>query len=172
MRKIILYIASSLDGYIARKDHSIDWLFTDQDYGYKEFYTSIDTALMGRKTYDEMLKMEGGNFIPDKQVYVFSQKIDKAVYANYDVVKSDMAGFTRSLLKKPGKDIWLVGGGEIIKIFLENKLIDEIINSIHPALIGSGIPLFPPGNYSVNLEVAECIKFNSGLVQLKYVVKK
>ncbi|HEX2983586.1 MAG TPA: dihydrofolate reductase family protein [Ignavibacteriales bacterium] len=172
MRKIVLYIADSLDGYIAGKDDNISWLFTDQDYGYKEFYASIDTALMGRKTYDEMLKMEGGNFIPDKKVYVFSQKIDKAVYDNYEVIKTNMIEFTRSLLKEPGKDIWLVGGGEIIKVFLENKLIDEIVVSIHPILIGSGIPLFPSGDYWTNLEVTDCIKFDSGLVQIKYNVKK
>lgn len=172
MRKIILYIADSLDGYIAGKDDNIDWLFTDQDYGYKEFYASIDTALMGRKSYEQIIKMEGGNFIPDKDVYIFSKTIDKPVYDNYEVIKTDMIDFTRSLLRKPGEDIWLVGGGEIIKVFLENNLIDEIIVSIHPTLIGSGIPLFPAGNYFVNLEVIDCIKFNSGLVQLKYSVSK
>jgi dihydrofolate reductase len=172
MRIVILFIADSLDGYIAKKDHGIDWLFTDQDYGYKEFYASIDTALMGRKTYDAMLKMEGGNFIPDKQVYIFSKKLDKAVYENYEVIKSDMIEFTRSLLKKPGKDLWLIGGGEIIKAFLENRLVDEIVLSIHPILLGSGIPLFPEGDYFTHYETVECIKFDSGLVQLKYKIKE
>ena len=120
MRKIILFIASSLDGFIARIDQSIDWLFMDNDYGYKEFYKSIDTVLVGNKTYQKSKEFEEYPF-KDKKVFVFTRS-KNLKDENVDFVY-DVANFSKKLIKQSGKNIWLVGGGEIAKIFLDNYLL-------------------------------------------------
>ena len=161
MRKVILFIASSLDGYIARKDGGIDWLFSDDDYGYKKFYSSVDTVIMGRKTYDVAKGFEKEPFA-GKEVIVFSRKRDGC--AN-DPVKASM-----QLKKKKGKNIWLVGGSQIISVLMNAGLVDEIINSVHPIIIGNGIPLFDRID-ETSLKLINTKRFPSGLVQLHYDVK-
>ena len=115
-----MFIASSLDGFIAREDGSIDWLFTDDDYGYQEFYESVDAVIMGRKTFEKGLELGGGiNPTKDKKNYVFSrnqqslggmEKDDEVEFVGKDVRK-----FVEQLVDSSGKDIWLVGGSEISK---------------------------------------------------------
>jgi dihydrofolate reductase len=115
------------------------WLFTDADadYGYSQFYDSINTILIGRKTYDQSLEFVTNTRTRAKQegVYVFTQ--------NAEFVSSDVPEFVRKLIRSQGRDIWLVGGADIISILLNAGLVDEIILSIHPIILGSGIiPLF------------------------------
>jgi dihydrofolate reductase len=146
MRRIKMFIASSLDGFIAREDGSIDWLFTDDDYGYQEFYESVDAVIMGRKTFEKGLELGGGiNPTKDKKNYVFSrnqqslggmEKDDEVEFVGKDVRK-----FVEQLVDSSGKDIWLVGGSEIISILLKADLVHDIILSIHPKILGKGIPL-------------------------------
>ena len=141
-----MFIASSLDGFIAREDGSIDWLFTDDDYGYQEFYESVDAVIMGRKTFEKGLELGGGiNPTKDKKNYVFSrnqqslggmEKDDEVEFVGKDVRK-----FVEQLVDSSGKDIWLVGGSEIISILLKADLLHDIILSIHPKILGKGIPL-------------------------------
>lgn len=141
MRRIILNIACSLDGYIAREDGSINWLPTNRgDFGMKKFIDSIDTVLLGRITYEQILTFDCNYPYADKKSYVFSSKPGE----NKDDIKfiSDMVNFSKKLVELPGKDIWLVGRGGIISTFLMTGLIDEIILSKLPVVIGSGIPLF------------------------------
>ena len=144
-RKLVLFIAASLDGYIAEKDDSLDWLYKvegEGDNGYSEFYETIDTVLMGRRTYDWILKNVTGDFpYKDKECYVFSRSLNKD---NEDVefVKDDVVHFTNTLKHQEGKNIWIVGGGELLHSFLKEKLIDELILTVAPTLIGNGIPLF------------------------------
>jgi len=165
MRKVRLFIASSLDGYIAREDGSVDWLFSDADYGYSEFYGSIDTVVMGRKTYEKSLEFEEHPF-RGKKVYVFSRSVkEKGVE-----FVSDVVGFMKKLVRSKGKDIWLVGGSEIVSIFLNEGLIDEIILSIHPVILGRGIPLFKNVQKEVWLKMQKSVSFDSGLVQIHYVL--
>jgi dihydrofolate reductase len=163
MRKIVLFIASSFDLFIARRDGSVDWLFTDADYGYSKFYKSVDTVLVGRKTFDLALSL--GERFAGKRCIVFSRNGRKNGNAEF---VSDPVAFTKSLLKTPGKDIWLVGGGEIVSIFLNAGLIHEIILSIHPIVLGSGIPLFKGLRREIRLRLVKSEKFKSGLVQLHY----
>lgn len=172
MRNIVLYIADSLDGFIARENGSVDWLFTDADYGYSEFYNSIDTVLMGMKTYKSIFELGGGYLYKDKKGFVFTRNRETKKEDYVEFIHEKIAEFTRELKNLPGKDIWLVGGGEIIKIFADESLIDQIIISIHPKILGSGIPLFPAPLKETDLKLIGSESFDSGLVQLNYLVVK
>jgi dihydrofolate reductase len=166
MRKVILAIASSLDGYVARDDGGIDWLFSDADYGYSKFYRSIDTVIVGRKTYDQSLGFDEYPY-KGKKAYVFTREM-RAGDARVDFVSSDIAGFVRKLKRRKGRDIWLVGGADVVSVLLNAGLIDRIILSIHPVVIGRGIPLFKGLAREVPMKLTKTIPYPSGLVQLHY----
>ena len=170
MRKIILFIASSLDVYIARKNGNIDWLFTDADYGYAKFYRLIDAVLMGRKTYAQAKEVEEYPF-KGKKAYVFTKDNNLKKDKNVEFV-NDVVGFSKKLIKSSGKNIWLVGGGEIVSIFLNNNLLDEIVLSIHPILLGKGIPLFNNIQKETKFEMVRIKKFKSGLLQTHYNITR
>jgi len=169
MRKIILYIASSLDGYIARENGDVDWLPTNTDSGYDSFYKSIDTVIMGKKTYDQILTF-GEYPYKEKKSYVFSKNTTLTKDENIEFA-SNVVDFTRTLLSSSGGHIWLVGGSELFSAFLERNLIDEIILSIIPTILGSGIPLFQNTNHGVSLELIKTIEYSS-LLELTYKVLK
>ncbi|XHX78098.1 MAG: dihydrofolate reductase family protein [Stenomitos frigidus ULC029] len=169
MRRIILFIAASLDGYIARSAGEVNWLFTDQDYGYAEFSASIDTVLMGRKTYEQVLTF--GEFpYQEKQSYVFSRdsSFNAAPYAK--TVRTEVKAFVEALRQSDGRDIWLVGGAALIQPFIEYELLDELVLSTHPILLGSGIPLFSKTGLTTPLHCIASQCYDSGLVQSKYQV--
>ncbi|MBD2538157.1 dihydrofolate reductase family protein [Coleofasciculus sp. FACHB-SPT36] len=169
MRKVILFIASSLDGYIARQSGDIDWLFTDQDYGYSEFFASVDTLLMGRKTYEQVLTF--GEY-PYKGVksYVFTKNPLFPADSNAEVIREDITEFVEKLRQVDGKNIWLVGGSQLTHALMSQNLVDELILSIHPTILGEGIPLFDNGTISQSLNLTKCQTYDSGLVQLSYDV--
>lgn len=172
MGKLRLFIASSLDAYIARPDGSVDWLFTDGDYGYKDFYDSIDIVLMGRKTYEQVLEF-GDYPYADKDSFIFTRRdIISSQNENVRFISKDIVGFTESLLRSQSDDVWLVGGSQIIKIFLEHDLIDDIIVSIHPIILGEGIPLFDHIKKEIHMELVNHVSFESGLVQMHYSIVK
>ncbi|MBD2085962.1 dihydrofolate reductase family protein [Trichocoleus sp. ST-U3] len=169
MRKVILFIASSLDGYIARQSGDIDWLFTDQDYSYSEFFASVDTLLMGRKTYEQVLTF--GEY-PYKGVksYVFTKNPLFPADSNAEVIREDIKEFVEQLRQVDGKNIWLVGGSQLTHALMSQNLVDELILSIHPTILGEGIPLFDNGTISQSLNLTKCQTYDSGLVQLSYDV--
>jgi dihydrofolate reductase len=167
MRAVKLFIACSLDGFIARKDDAVDWLFHDNDYGMSAFYKTIDTALIGRKTYDLMVRL-GLPYYKGKTNYVFSCTKEGALSEGIQYVSGDIGEFVESLRKSKGKDIWLVGGSFLIDSFLKRDLIDEIILAVHPVILGEGIPLFKGGYTQTELALQKCIEYESGLVQLRY----
>ena len=170
MRKVKLFIATSLDGFIADKNGGIDWLFTDQDYGYADFYASIDTTLTGYKTYEDILGF--GEFpYPGKTNYVFSRQHQQAGHNPVTFIATDIAGFVRQLKQQPGQDIWLVGGGQINEVLLQAGLIDVLIVSIHPVVLGEGRPLFAGHAGMQDFKLMASKDFESGLVQLTYQVK-
>lgn len=171
MRRIKLFIASSLDGHIARPDGGIDWLFSDADYGYAAFYDSIDTVVMGRKTWD--LSQSFGEYpYPGKAAVVFSRRRAGQRDSHARFVGDEIGPFMRALRAQPGKDIWLVGGGELVREFLAAELIDDFIVSIHPRVLGAGLPLFPAPCRETRLRHVKTIPFESGLVQLHYVTER
>jgi dihydrofolate reductase len=168
MRKIILFIASSLDGYIARESGEIDWLFTDQDYGYTEFYDQVDTLIMGHKTYQQILSFEEYPY-QDKEVFVFSKTESGTTGNKAKFINSDWVNFIKTVRQSQGGDIWLVGGAQLIHLFLQHHFIDELILSIHPIILGSGIPLIiSDSNLGTKLELKNVKSFDTGLVQIFY----
>jgi dihydrofolate reductase len=173
MRKVKLFIASSLDCYIAREDGGIDWLFTDDDYGYTKFYDSVDTIIVGRKSYDQSLAFEEYPY-KGKSVYVFTRKKVRknSNEQGVEYIDTNIQDFVTSLTQSIGKDIWLIGGGEIVSVLLNAGLVDEIILSIHPIILGTGIPLLRDIQKEVNLKLENSLSFDSGLTQLYYKVLK
>jgi dihydrofolate reductase len=166
-RPVILFIATSIDGFIARKNGDIDWLFTDQDYGYREFFSCVDTVVMGRKTYAASLAF-GEYPYPGRISYVFSRTRKGQQDDNARFVAPDPAEFIAGLKSKPGKHIWLVGGSELIQSFVQCDLIDEYVISVHPVILGSGIPLFRSPLPTQKLIYRDCTSFDTGLVQMTY----
>jgi len=167
MRKVKLFIASSLDGFIAGPGEDISWLFSYSDYGYKDFYNSIDTTLSGYNTY--RLALSFGSFpYPDKTNYVFSRLHQHSEESPVIIVATNPARFVRDLKEKSGKDIWLVGGGQLNTLLLNEDLIDEMVISIHPIILGKGIPLFGGNSKQSTLNMIRSESFESGLLQVTY----
>ena len=167
MRKVILFIATSLDGFIARNDNDISWLFHDQDYGYKKFYSGIDCVIMGRKTYEVACQLEENPFL-EKKCYVFTRK--KMEDENNVLYRNNPVHVATELKRKEGKNIWLVGGEQISKELMNAGLIDEIVLSIHPIILGEGIFLYG-GIDQRKLQLISCSSFTSGLIQMHYLVR-
>jgi dihydrofolate reductase len=171
MAKIVLYIATSLDGYIARTNGGIDWLSiverTGEDYGYAAFYESVDAVVMGSKTYELCLGFSEWPY-PGKKAYVLTQRKLKSDRADVVFVSRD-AGKAHKEFKAQGlKNVWLVGGGAITGAFLQQGLIDEFIISVIPIILGDGIRLFPSPGPEAQLELVDSRSYPSGLVQAHY----
>jgi len=173
MRKIILGLAISLDGFIEGPNGEFDWCFTDQDYGMSEFFTHIDSLFIGRKTY-ELMQAMGENAspgFPKMKEFIFSNSL-KEVKPGAILVNSDAAEAARKIRQEPGKDIWLFGGASLTAYFLEHGLIDHLWLSVHPILLGTGKRLFPESEHRTRLQLIEAKTYNTGLVSLKYDLKK
>ena len=169
MRKVILGLGISLDGYIARRDGAVDFLFMPKDYSMAAFFASIDTALMGRKTYDVAVKMGGGGFAGSKMAnYVFSRSLPPGERDGLIFTSEKPAGVVSELRRRRGKHIWLMGGGELVRDFLKDDLVDELYIGVVPVLLGEGIPLFPSGFPQRNLALVKNETFSRGLVALTY----
>jgi dihydrofolate reductase len=172
MRQVILYIAASLDNFIARPDGSVDWLSSpeflipDEDYGYNDFYQTIDTTLMGNSTYRFILDQDVPFPYPDKTNYVFSRSGKNRDTEFVRFIPNDPAGFVSQLKQETGDDIWLIGGGQINKILLNNDLIDKMILTIIPMTLGEGIPLFHGKYKEVKFKLETSKSYQSGIVQL------
>ena len=178
-RKIIVYIAASADGYIARPDGDVEWLIRrprNIDYGMKEFYSSIDTILWGRKTYDWLLsyyKKRGkskGLFDTKRANYVFSRKPPKRPAAGVQFVSEPVKVFAQRVRATPGKQIWMMGGAGLIASFLDAGEIDEFDIHVMPIFIGKGIPLVAPRHRDIPLRLRSSRKYPDGVVRLRYEV--
>jgi dihydrofolate reductase len=168
MRKVVLGVGTSLDGYIARPDGSVDFLFMPKDYSMAPFFKTIDAAVMGRKTYDVAMKMGGVSYGPKIATYVFSRSLPPGERQGLTFVNQPPTKLIDGLRKRPGKDIWLMGGGELARDFLKADLVDELYLGIVPVLIGEGIPLFPAGFPQREFELLENKTYSKGLIALKY----
>ena len=174
-RNVIVHIATSADGYIARTDGDLEWLTSRPApkgfYGMNAFMKSIDTKLLGRKTYEESLRM-GAKFDSMSRTIVFSHHSRPAdAPPGVEFVNSAIAPFVNRLREHPGKDIWLMGGGELIASFLDEQAIDEFVVSVAPVFIGEGVPLIARRPRHVPLELLSIERFDDGLVQLHYRVQ-
>ena len=178
MRKIIVSVAVSADGYIARPDGDVGWLDrprTAGDYGMGAFYRSIDTILFGRKTYEVALDFQrkgvpGAEFDPKITNYVFSRRPPKSAPAGVAFVTQPIPAFARRLRAAPGKNVWMMGGAGLIASFLDAGEIDELILHVIPIFIGEGIPLVAPRHRAVPLVLRSSRRYSDGVVRLHYAV--
>jgi dihydrofolate reductase len=179
-RKIIVYIATSADGFIARRDGSFDWLERPRpksNYGMGAFYKSIDTILWGRKTCDMALEVQkkgvsGTQFDTRVKNYVFTRSLPQSTApSGVEFVNEPIKAFATRLREKKGKDVWMMGGGGIIASFLDEGEIDEFMIHVIPKFIGEGIPLIAPRHRTVPLKLISCTKFTDGVVKLHYAVR-
>jgi dihydrofolate reductase len=168
MRKIILGLGISLDGYIARPDGAVDYLFMPKDYSMADFFASIDTAIMGRKTYDVAKAMSGGGFDAKIKSYVCSRTLPPGEREGMTFTQEPPASLAEKIRGGKGKDIWLMGGGELARDFLKADLVDELYLGVVPVLLGEGIPLFPSGFPQRNFALVENKTFSRGMIALKY----
>lgn len=174
MRKVTFGGANSLDNFIARKDDAVDWLLWTKEVNelMRSFWKTIDTVVMGRKTYEVAVRMGGGGGASaGVKTYVFSRTIKKRNKKNLVFVDEDAASFVRRLKSEEGKDICVLGGGVLAKSLFEADLIDEIGLNVHPVLLGSGIPLFHEMSRQIDLELTKCQQLSNGCVVLTYNVK-
>src|SRR5688572_4254354 len=177
MRKVTFGGANSFDNYFARKDDSVDWLMWTDEVAdiMAEFWKSIDTVVMGRRTYEAALRMGvGGGAYPGVKNYVFSRTMKKSPAKkvnNLEFISEDAAEFVRKLKAQEGKGICVMGGGLLAKSLFEADLIDEIGFNIHPVLLGSGIPIFYEMDHQIDMELLECKVLKNGCVVVTYRVK-
>jgi len=177
MRKVTFGGANSFDNYFARKDDSVDWLMWTDEVStiMAGFWKSIDTVVMGRRTYEVALRMGvGGGSYPGVKNYVFSRTVKKSPakkVKNLEFISEDAADFVRKLKAQEGKGICVMGGGLLAKSLFEADLIDEIGFNIHPVLLGSGIPIFHEMDHQIDLELLECKGLKNGCVMVTYRVK-
>lgn len=170
-RRVILYIAMSLDGYIAKVDGSLDWLNSverpGQDYGYEAFLSQVDTVIMGRKTYEKVLSF--GIEFPhkDKMCYVVSNTMAGSD-ENVTYFGGDLKALINDIKLHPGKNIFIDGGAEVVNGLMHSDLIDEYIISVIPIFLGEGIRLFKDGRPEMSLSLLSVTNFDSGLVQMSY----
>ena len=178
-RKIIVYIATSADGYIARPDGDVEWLnrrpHTHED-GMRDFYRSIDTILFGRKTYDWALAYQnktgskGSMFDKNVANYIFSHHPPKEAAPGTQFVSEPVKQFAQRIRSSSGKNIWMMGGGEIIASFLDAGEIDEFDIHVIPTFIGDGIPLIARRHRDVPLQLLSVEKYPDSAVRLRYAV--
>ncbi len=175
MRKVTFGVANSLDNFIARKDGAIDWILSGEEAAsaMTEFWKTIDAVVIGRKTYEPVLK-SGTPFptFPGVKNYVLSHKLKESPDKNVEIIGEDVAEFIHRLKTEEGKDIFVMGGGLLAKPLFEANLIDEVGVTIHPVLLGSGIPLFYEINRQVDLELIKSQVFKNGCVSISYRVKR
>lgn len=169
MRKVILQLAVSLDGFIEGPHGEFDWCLTDDDYGMTEFYKRIDAIFIGRKSYEVAIAMGDSAFpgLPPLQEYVFSNSL-KHLKGNGILVNEDLYDEVQAIKNSPGKDIWLYGGAALTSSFINMGLVDQMALAVHPILLGSGKSLFRniPGRKALTL--IDTVTYPSGLVMLTY----
>jgi dihydrofolate reductase len=173
MKKIALYIATSIDGKIAKQDGNVDWLNDlpnpdKLDYGYDDFYKSIDTTVMGHNTYKMIAGFDIPFPYPDKDNYVVTRKTTLTSNKDITYLSDDLKSFVHQLKSKPGKNIWLIGGAQLNALMMQLGLIDEIRLFIMPLVLGSGIPMFTDPSLLTNFNLQHSETYSTGAVELRY----
>ena len=167
MRKVILSLTVSVDSLIEGPKGEYDWCFTDQDYGMTAFLDRIDAIFFGRKSY-ELLISTGENPFSNKKMYVFSTTLKSIEPVT--LISSDIENEVKRIKKGEGKDIWLFGGARLTTTLINAGLVDELMLSVHPLLLGEGKALFQDIPHRVALELTDTRTYDTGLVQLYYKV--
>jgi dihydrofolate reductase len=171
MRRLRYQVATSLDGYIAGPHGEFDWITADPDIDFAAIFAQFDTAVMGRKTFLATLQQGGTGAMPGLDVVVFSSTLRAADYPAVSIVNTDPAESVRALKSKPGKDIWLFGGGELFRTLLDAGLVDSVEPAVVPVLLGGGIPMLPTPAARTMLSLSKHRLYpKSGIVLLEYTV--
>jgi dihydrofolate reductase len=170
MRKIILGVAVTLDGFIEGPNGEYDWCFTDQDYGMNDFLKSIDTIFYGRKSYEMMMRGGdvGNNPFAGFKAFVFSNTVQSIKDA--EIVSGEVTKWVKEMKQQPGKNIWLFGGASLTSSLINANLVDELWLAVHPILLGKGKPLYSDINGRIGLQLLDTKSYNTGLVSLRYSI--
>lgn len=173
MRKITLYTAMSLDGFVAGPQDELNWLIQfpnpeQTDYGYAAFLETIDTTLMGYRTYEVVLGLEETFPYANLTNYVFTRSTTRGEAPYVTFITEDWLPFIHSLKQQPGKGIWLIGGGQLNAAFLQEKCIDELIIHVMPVVLGSGISLFQGLTEKHTFQLTRTKSYSNGVLELKY----
>ena len=169
VRKVILGLGISLDGYIARRNGDIDFLIHPKDYSMRPFFATVDAGIMGRKTLEDALRLSGGKLPKTTmKMYVMSRKKPPVERDGVIFTNESPEMLVARIRREPGKHIWLMGGGELAREFLRADLVDELYLGVVPVLIGEGIPLFPAGFPQREFALLENKTYSQGLIALKY----
>lgn len=172
MRKVILGVAISLDGYIEGPNGEYDWCFTDQDYGLSDFFKRVDALFMGRKSYEMMSGMgEAPAGFPKLKEYIFSTTLSK-VKDGAVLIKPDIKTEVEKIKNEKGKDIWLFGGAGLTTSLLNAGLVDELSLAVHPILLGAGKSLFNNITGRITMKLIDSKTYSTGLVSLTYDLSK
>jgi dihydrofolate reductase len=173
MRRVRYVVAMSLDGYIAGPNGEADWIILDPEIDFRALFEQFDTFLLGRRTFEAIGGAEGGGR-QGAQTIVFSRTLRQEDYPNVTIVSERLEQALADLRAKPGKDVWLFGGGSLFRSFLEARLVDAVEVSVVPVLLGEGVPLLPPKPSSerFKLKLASTRTFKTGIVSLEYAVEQ
>jgi dihydrofolate reductase len=169
-RRLRYQVAVSLDGFIAGPNGEHDWIVMDQAIDFAALFKDFDTAVMGRKTYEVLTAQGGHGAMPGLDVVVFSRTLRPTTHAGVRIVNDDPGELVAALKAKPGRDIWLYGGGALFRSLLDAGLVDTVEVAVIPVLLGAGVPLLPPGA-ATKLKLADQKTLpTSGIVALSYSV--
>ena len=169
-RRVRYQVAVSLDGFIAGPNGEYDWIVMDPAIDFAALFKEFDTAIMGRKTYEVTTAQGGYGAMPGLEVVVFSRTLPPATYKGVRILSDDPRDVLPALKAKPGRDIWLFGGGNFFRSLLEAGLVDTVEVALMPVLLGSGIPLLPPGASTKLTLVDQKTLPASGIVALSYSI--
>jgi len=169
-RRLRYSVACSLDGYIARKDGTYDWIVMDPAIDFAAMFRDFDTAVMGRKTYDVVNHDGHMGMMSGVECVVFSRTLAPSTVKGLRITNDDAAETVRALKAQPGKDIWLYGGGELCRALLSATLVDTVEVAVIPVLLGEGLPLLAPGVESTLVLADSRVLPESGIVALAYSV--
>ena len=173
-RKLLFYGAMSIDGYLAREDHRLDWLIGtegEEETNYDDFYASVDTLIMGRNTYEQVLMLSPDEFpYEGKTCYIMSHTLQDSLKGT-DIIREDILSFVKKLKNEKGQHIWLVGGGALLQTLIQAGLVDELFLQIVPVMIGRGIPLFSPMDLESRFSLQEVQQYKQ-IAEMHFILKE